>query len=373
MRIGIDARTIFRPELRGIGKSLVDLLGSMGSPANGHEFVLYYEARPDTVSHAPKIPHATTRSLRADHQTLFEQWVLPRAVAADRCDIFHSPANTTMWYQSCPVVVTLHDLMGYHQARQRGPLGRRIDWTIIQPRAYQRVKTIITVSTYSKQQLIGHLGVPEEKVRVVPPGIHPRYRKVPDPDVQRVVTQFGISRPYVFVAGGETPRKNLPRILEAMHSLWASHTLTSHVVVSGIRPEVCDRLVTNLPWVRGHPKVHFLPYVTEDELVALYSGAQVSVYASLDEGFGLPPLEAMACEVPVIASNAASIPEAVGDAAYLVDAKQVDEIARAILTLSQSLALREMYVQRGAQRARQLTWERAAQETLRIYEAVAHH
>ncbi len=368
MKIGIDARTLYLPELRGIGKMLLDLLEALGSQANGHEFVLYYQQRPDLVDRAPRHPSMRTHAVQSSHQTVLEQWVLPRAVASDRCDLFHSPANTTCWRQPCPVVLTLHDLMGYDRARHAGPLGRRLDWRVIQPRAYRRVRRIITASTYSKEQAMQKLGIPAEKIRVVPHGIHPRYRPAEAATVEQVLRQHGVTQPYVLVTGGETPRKNLPRILEAMHALWSQRLLGHQLVVTGVNPMIRERLLAQFPWVAHEQRLRLLGYVDEEELVPFYSGADVFVYASLDEGFGLPPLEAMACGTPAIASNATSIPETVGNAALLINPMNIEEIAEAIRRLARDEALRHELVERGFAHVRGFTWDRAARETLAVYE-----
>lgn len=369
MKIGIDARTLYAPVLKGIGVYLQNLLEEMIRLEPSAEFYLYYDARQETVNRRPPGTRVFERGISfptGDRFYFWEQLALPRALSKDRVALLHSPANTTPLFWKGPRVVTVHDTT--IQERKDKTRIDQVYYNSFQPIALRRSDLICTVSHFSKGNIERILGIPGGKIRVVHNGISPAFRMLEDEAaVDRVKAKFGIKGDYIFNAGGESPWKNVPRLIEAFASLGGKECL----VITGIRSEkIRSELMTRIHALGLADRVHLLTYVSLDELIALYNGAAIFVYPSLLEGFGFPPLEAMACGTPVAASNAASIPEVTGEAALLFDGARTGEISAAMQKLLRDKALRDEYRAKGFDRARQFTWQENARQTFSAYREV---
>jgi glycosyltransferase involved in cell wall biosynthesis len=205
---------------------------------------------------------------------------------------------------------------------------------------------------------------------VIACGIDPQFKPVADEDVrQGVLARYGIDRPYLLYVGGINARKNIARLFEAYAQVRATHPDVI-LVVAGKRQWQTGEIDAAFRRFNLEDQVHFTGYVDDRDLPALYSAAELFVFPSLYEGFGLPPLEAMACGTPVVTSNASSLPEVVGDAALTVDPYDVDGLAAAIKHALTDEDLRVELRRRGVARAAQFTWQRAARETLAVYAQV---
>lgn len=369
MKIGIDARTLYAPVLKGIGVYLQNLLEGMIRLEPSAEFYLYYDARQKTVNRRPAGAKVFERGITfptGDRFHFWEQMALPRALSKDRISLLHSPANTVPLFWNGPKVVTVHDTT--IQERKDKTRIDQFYYNTFQPQALRRSDLICTVSHFSKGNIEKILGISGSKIRVIHNGISPAFRLLEDESVvDAVKAKFGIKGEYIFNAGGESPWKNVPRLIEAFASLESAESL----VITGIRSDkIRTELMTRIHALGLTGRVHLLTYVTADELIALYNGAAIFVYPSLLEGFGFPPLEAMACGTPVAASNAASIPEVTGEAALLFDGTRAGEISLAMQKLLQDKTLRDSYRAKGFERARQFTWQENAKQTLSAYKEV---
>lgn len=223
-----------------------------------------------------------------------------------------------------------------------------------------RAELVITISEFSRQELLRFYPISEHKIVVAPIGVAPEYR--PDSGTssqedEAVAARYGIRRPYILALGNIHPRKNLQRLLDAYLEVRKQRPDAPAMVWVGKQHWGSDDLLR-----RAHASgVMITGYVPQEDLPALYRGAQMLVYPSLYEGFGLPPVEALACGTPVIASNTTSLPEAVGDAAILVNPLSVDEMATAILRLMSDEDLRRHLRPLGLAQARRFTWKSAAE------------
>lgn len=363
MRIGLDARLLYASELKGIGRYLQYLVQHLVAADAQHDYVMFYDPAMAMTDRLPATGRAAAVPVRAGSVEAWEQWALPQAVRAHRIELFHSPANTTMVWGSCPIVVTLHDVVSHQLARQWG-WREYLYWNVVQRCAYRRAARFITPSAYAKQQLEQVLALPARSIRVVHHGIGSAYRPA-DPDtVARWTERVGIRRPYLFVAGAKLPYKNIPTALHAFDLLAGRFPQLSLVISSVAGNPAIEQVVAQL---RHGARVVRLPHLDEPAMVAAYSGAEAFVFPSLNESFGFPQVEAMACGAPVIASDAACIPEVVGDGALLVDCRRPEPLAEAIVKTLNDPALRAQLIARGLKRAEQFTWERAARATLAVY------
>ena len=276
-------------------------------------------------------------------------------------------------FLSDPYVITVHDLIRYFDfqngnvplihrpnARDRFYLG--LDYSGIRTAA-----AVIAISEVTKRDLVRHLEIPEEKIAVVYQGV--------DHSVFRPVDKRMFDFRYVLYVGTEQPRKNVPTLLEAFARVKADPRFSDVKLVKVGRPggsegRFRERTLAALAALELDDDVVFAGRVPEEHLPAFYSGAECLVLASLYEGFGLTPVEAMACGCPAIVSNVSALPEVTGGAALLVDPKDCAALASAIETVLSDPPTRKELRERGLERAREFSWERTAQETMRVYERV---
>jgi glycosyltransferase involved in cell wall biosynthesis len=230
---------------------------------------------------------------------------------------------------------------------------------------------IICVSSYTGERLAERFPATRDRIRVIGEGVDDRFRPQPEGAVRSFRDSYALDRPYVLFVGVLEPRKNLDRLVRA-YELAVARTGAPHLLVLigaiGWKQEAALRAIEQSPL---SDRIRLLGYVPERHLPAAYSGADAFLYPSLHEGFGLPPLEAMACGVPVLTSNVTSLPEVVGDAAICVDPSDVEAIAWELERLLSDTALRAQLAARGLRRAQEFCWDKVAERTMAVYEEAA--
>jgi glycosyltransferase involved in cell wall biosynthesis len=281
-------------------------------------------------------------------------------LAFDGVGVFHSPTGTLPALAACRQVVTIHDLFPVVQPRWFTP---RMGWQLrfTQRHAARTAKRVIAVSESTRRDLIHRFGVPAEKIDVVYNGVDHRRFRPAEVDAEAVARRFGVRYPFIMCVGSLMPWRNAPRLARAASRLSYGLLFVGRDIW-GNDPTARIAAENGWDWVR------FAGYVRDEDLPELYAAALVFAYPSLYEGFGIPPLEAMACGTPVVASTAGALPEVLGDAALLVDA--TDEAA---LTDALQAAAHDggTLRRRGLERAARYTWQRAATDTWRVYETAA--
>ncbi|MCB0063325.1 MAG: glycosyltransferase family 4 protein [Caldilineaceae bacterium] len=273
-------------------------------------------------------------------------------------------------------VVTIHDL-GYHWFPAAHSWFQRI-YLPISTRWNAAVAThVITPSTFTAVDLQQRYGTPPHKISVIyeaPSAIGEQSTTRPDrvtPDmVAQIKARHGLPQRYALYVGTLQPRKNLHRLLNAYAKLVHTQEIDWHLVLAGAAGQQSAALHALAHALGVAERVHCLGYVSDAALAALYCGAHLFTFPSLFEGFGLPVLEAQSYGVPVMSANNSSLPEIAGDAALLVDPTDVDAIADAMLQLSKDEALRQQLIERGYANTRRFSWEKAARETLAVFEKV---
>lgn len=300
------------------------------------------------------------KALRGVAGHLWEQLYLPSAVHGR---LLWSP-NSTGPIAVSRQVCTIHDLTALDHPEWFSPkFAAWYSWLL--PRLAERVQHIIAVSHYTKQRIVDCWRVPSEKISVIPNGVETRFYRRPPDEIAAVRRRLGIIRPaYVLALSSLEPRKNFVRLLKAWRQVQGMIPEEVELVVAGGTGD--SRVFAADSDSAPPPRTRFIGYVPDDCLPALYSGALAFVYPSLYEGFGLPPLEAMACGTPVITSNVTSLPEVVADCAVLVNPSDASSIAEAIWRVLSNSELSRTLHESGPQRSRHFTWEHTASETLRL-------
>jgi glycosyltransferase involved in cell wall biosynthesis len=238
------------------------------------------------------------------------------------------------------------------------------------PLAVQSAHAVVTISQCSKADLQAHLHISPEKITVTPLAAAPTFRILQKAEIQPVLDYLGLSRPYILYVGSLQPRKNLLRLLDAYHELLTGSPRWSLVIVGATSYWKSTPVAEKVANLGLQEQVKFTGYLPDKDLPALYNAASLFCFPSLYEGFGLPVLEAMACGAPVVASNISSLPEVAGDAAILVNPKDVHQIALAMRQILEDAHLAQELRERGLRRAAQFTWEQTARQTIAVYEQV---
>lgn len=296
---------------------------------------------------------------------IWTQTSLPLRLLTDRASLFLSPLPEGMLFPCVPQVIVVHDVLPLHFPKEYPRQQYYFRYCV--PILLRKSQAIVADSENTKRDIITCYGIEADRVRVIFAGYDKkRYRM--GIDVEGVKQKYGLTS-YLLYVGNLLPHKNLRRLFHAFARIaWRlPHTL---VIAGNKDPRYYPALEAEVQALGLQHKVLFLDYVLTDEIPNLYAGAEVLVFPSLYEGFGLPPLEAMACGTPVIVSNVSSLPEVVRDAALLVDPYDVEGMAQGMLRVLSENGLLEVMRRKGLERAKSFSWEETAQSMLKVCEEV---
>ncbi|HZY43940.1 MAG TPA: glycosyltransferase family 1 protein [Anaerolineae bacterium] len=375
MKIGIDYTSAVS-QGAGIGRYTRELIRAVLALPSDHYFSLFYASRTNIQESEIRNQRSEIHHLRFHDKWLTRIWhrarlPIPIEVVIGKIDLFHSPDFTlppTM--PGVPTLLTVHDLSFMRDPDSAWPSLRAYLMQAV-PRSVKRATHLLADSQATKDDLIDLFKTPPEKITVLYSGVDARFTPIRDrAEIDRVREKYKIGpSPFALSVGTLQPRKNYRRLIEAYAKL-NNHRL--HLVIGGGRGWMFDDLFTLVQSLQLEDRVHFIGFVKDEDLSTLYSAADLFVYVSLYEGFGLPLLEAMACGTPVIGSNTSSLPEVIGDVGLQVDPKDVDAIAQAMLQMLTRSDWRDRSVAAGIDRAKLFTWDKAAQQLLSIYEQLSY-
>jgi glycosyltransferase involved in cell wall biosynthesis len=302
---------------------------------------------------------------------LQDQTYWPWAMRRARLDVMHTPIFAGMLAAPRPWVLTVHDLI---PLQNPGAVSRSAAayWRVILPRTIRRADAVIAGSEFTRQEILDHFGLPPERVITVPHGVDARFAPVSDEaTLARVRERHRLPARFLLFVGIASPRKNIDRLVRAFGALSAHDRDDVHLLIAGPPGWKNAGLASALAASPIASRIRHLGIVADEDLPALYGLAAGVVNLSSYEGFGLPALEALACGTPLVCSDRTSFPEVVGDAALLVDPDDDEATVRALATVIAGGPEVVARRQRGLERARHFTWERAARATLEIYRRVA--
>ncbi len=382
LRIVLDARRIAD---FGIGTYIRNLVRSLAKIDSSNQYTLVIPT--PEVPEFKDLPSNFQTSLYKGKNTGYVQFGYTIFLRNLPADLFHIPLNAVPLWMPKPYLVTIHDmstlLFANHHSGYRSNLRH-----FYLRRGLLRADRVMTVSSATRRDVESVLGIPASRIRVVYNAPDPIFcqsstasvgdqnESAQSPEIRRVIDRYRIHHPFLLYVGRTNPQKNIPRLVEAFAVLRGE--LQDHPRFNNLRLIIIGDEIARHPALR-HAVIHsrvedavrFLGFVPIETLRAFYQAASAFVFPSLYEGFGLPPLEAMACGTPVVCSSVSSLPEVVGDAAVIVNPENVFDIARGMREVLLDDALRSRLISQGIRKAREFSWERTAAEVLHAYQEIA--
>jgi len=371
MKIGINARYVEGMK-EGMHKYVMNLVPNLKKIDNENEYLLFLGRNgsiPQEIAQTGfrcDVPGFSTGS--QIQKVLWNHFYLPYAVKKHKLDLFHETSFVAPIFKRCPTVITIHDV-AFLYLPFCYTLRTKLYFKALLARSLKMADSVIAISESTKNDILNSFPVSPDKVEVIYQSADWRFRPIADKEVlAKARESYRIERPFIFtVAAGITPRKNLLRLLKAFNLLRTREKINHQLVVVGKKAWSYEDIFEYISVNRLEKDVLFCEDVPQEDLICLYNIADVLAYPSLYEGFGVPPLEAMACECPVVASNVSSIPEVCGDAAVLFNPEDVEGISDAIYKVLSDSSLGEEMVKRGRDQAKKFNGQKTAEGTLALY------
>jgi glycosyltransferase involved in cell wall biosynthesis len=390
-RIGVDA--CCWSNRRGFGRFTRELLTTLVATDREHEYVFFVDGHTARASEFPpevKLVVASTEvsptvaASASGNRSLKDLWALSRVVLREPIDLFYFPAVYSYFpiFNRCKVIVTIHDMIAdHHPERAFSNRKSLLFWKLKQRVALWQSDMILTVSNHAKQQIVEHCRIPAARVETTTEGSSEVFAPLPDlGEATTVLGKYGLrsGEPFLIYVGGISPHKNLGILVDAFHLLVADSRFADHklALVGDYKDDVFFSHYAELKAEveeRGlADRLFFTGFVPDSELVILYNNARALVLPSLEEGFGLPAVEAMACGIPVIASDRGSLPEVVGEAGVFFDPSRADMLVTLLRDVLNNKSHRESMSRVGLERSKLFTWKLAAQSTAALFHRVLH-
>ncbi len=374
MRIALDYTAAIR-QGAGIGTYVRNLCTAMLQQDTQTRYTLLTSGRPTAEHPFPEAENVVGRSVLIPDRYLNILWyrwrtpLLPATLFTGPIDIYHGPDFTLPpLSKKVRKIVTIHDLAFLEHPEYAVPsLAAYLNKVV--PEAVAAADVVATVSHEVGRTLVKHFQTPQEKLTVIPNGVGAHFRRITDPILLGATQhKFNLKTPLVLAVGTLEPRKNHIGLIKAFYKAQQKKNGPAMLAIAGGQGWMYEETKQLVSELKLDKKVRFLGRVTDLELVTLYSMADIFAFPSFFEGFGVPPIEAMACGAPVITSNISALPEVAEDAALLVDPYDIDALADALTRLTEDTSLREELRQKGYLRAKQYTWAISARKMLTVYQ-----
>lgn len=371
MRIGIDATSIPVQPV-GAGRYIIELVRALFACDTADEIVLFAQPHGRTLINLPpsrQVFWHITPTMRPARRLIWEQTSLPWLAWRKKLDVLHSPHYTRPLFLPCPSVVTFHDLSLIHLGHLHTRT-RRLFFPAMMRFSARWSQAIIAVSEHTRQEAIHYFGLSPEKIFTAPHGIGEEFHPIEDKALlAECRARYALPEKFLLYVGTIEPRKNLLVLLQAYQQA-LRQGLDADLVIVGERGWMYAEVFHKVETLKLDKYVHFTGYIPQEDMAKVYNLARIFIYPSVYEGFGFPPLEAMACGTAVIASDTLPMKGLIAEAGILVPPNDVQAITEAILKLDKDEKLRRTLVQKGTIMTRQLTWKRTAQITMEIYHKI---
>lgn len=362
MRIAVNTRFLLKGKLEGFGRFTQESVSRMVLQHPEHEFLFFFD-RPydeqflfaDNVQGFHLFPPAR-------HPVLFYAWfegLVAHQLRKQKADVFLSPDGFCSLRTKTPTLLVVHDISFKHFP-EYVPFVERQYYNRFMPRFIQKATRVATVSEYSKQDIVANYAIAPDQVDVVYNGVNPEFIPLSGEDRQAVRDQFSNGQPFFFYIGSVHPRKNVSRLIQAFDQFKARCDSPMQLLLGGRmawQTSEVEQVYSASPY---QSDIHFLGRLSESDLFRLTASAFALTYVSILEGFGIPILEAMQCNTPVITAKVTSMPEVAGDAAELVDPFSVDSIAQGMLKMWQDEPFRAQCIAKGQERLKLFSWDQTA-------------
>jgi len=372
VRIGLNAHLLsLSRSCRGAGISwyIYNLLLHLPQADQDNEYIAFLG---EGEAYFPSLTLRLSRlpTIKPPLRILWEQFIQPLELVKESIDILHSLAFVQPVICPCPSVITIYDLSFFFFPEAFQSLNR-IYLSLFTPYSAKRADRVVAISASTKEDIVRYLGVDPGRIDVIYPGVDEAFRPIADRGrLAAFRDKHGLPEKVILFVGTIEPRKNVERLVRAYARLKKEGDLPHKLVIGGAEGWLYAGVFATVEEMGLGADVLFPGYIPRDELPLWYNVADLFVYPSLYEGFGLPPLEAMACGTPAIASNTSSLPEVVGEAGFLVDPYDVEGMAGAMFKVLTDEGLREGMRRRGLERAQGFSWLKMARETVKVYGSI---
>jgi len=361
MKIAINTRFLLSNNLEGIGWFTWEVAKRLAINHPEHSFLFLFDRPFDPAFIPAENVEAVVVRPPARHAVLWWWWfemALPRIFKQHKIDVFLSPDSYCSLRSKVPTVMVCHDIAYCHYPEQV-PFHGRVFYKHYIPKYLARAERVISVSEFTKTDILGHYAVPPDKIAVACNGVREVFRVLSPDEKQAVRAQYSAGKDYFFYLGSVHPRKNVARLIQAFDLFKSVSGASTQLLIGGRLAWQTGAIQEALQSAQYKNDIQLLGYLDDEALAKVLGATLALTYPSLFEGFGVPLLEAMHAEVPIITSNTSSMPEVAGDAAILVDPKNIDELFNGMQLLHDSPAERVALIQKGRQQRKQFDWDKA--------------
>ncbi|AGB42256.1 glycosyltransferase [Halobacteroides halobius DSM 5150] len=380
MRIGINAKYAFDKKVRGIGKYTLKLIQNLARIDTNNFYILYVDkvySNNDIFNNLPD--NFKIKQVKESNYLLFEQVKLPKYIKKDSLDVFHATGNTfpVLTDSNLKMIVTIHDVMFLKNEdiipqpqtfyQKLGKYYRKYNLKF-----KSKIDKVITVSDFSKYDVHQETNIDLSKIKVTRLGFEKKFLnyEISQKEIEKGKEKFGIKDQFFYHLGGDATNKNTEQVIKVYSKLPSHIKVKYQLVITGIKHDLEDWKRKLKDYGLNNERVIFTGYVTDDELKFLYDQAELFLFLSLYEGFGIPILEAMGSKTPVIASNRSVIPEIVGDGGKIVNPNNETEVVNAICNILKSQELYCKIINKGVKNLNRFSWLELAKLTLKQYKEV---
>jgi len=371
-RIGIDARLFGTAQAFGIGQYTEELIRHLAQNDSDDQYYVFLSPKswanfPIYASNLIKI------KVKIPHYSWSEQVVYPAILRKTDLDLIHyTNFNSPIWWRQVPSVVTIHDLtLWFFAGRTQKSWWKKWAYSLAIRQACRNAKKIIAITESTKKDIINILHINPDKIEVIYESVAERYKPITDQQrIENLKHKFNISKPYLLYVGQWRQHKNVVRLIRAFNSLLRRYQLDYQLVLAGKIDSECPEVLTTIQQLGLTSNVVLTGYIPDSDLPLLYNGAEVFVFPSLYEGFGLPPLEAMACGTPVVSSQASCMPEVLGDAVHYFDPLNIESMVQKIMEVTGNYSLKQNLRKAGFKQVKKYSFDLMAKQTLEVYRNV---
>ena len=379
MKIGIDCRTILNPnggERAGVGHYTYYLVKNLLKIDKTNDYVLFMDHRArgirDFDQKNVKLKFFKFSEYKKYLPFYYSHLAIAKDIKQEELDVLHAPANVIPMKYNGPTVLTIHD-MAIYKHPSWFPAGQKFSVNVLVPSSIKRAKKVIAVSQSTKKSIVTLMKTDPKKISVVYEAGE-KSKQPTNKAINKTLKKFKLNENYIFSMGTLEVRKNVTRLIKAWEKICLKDPKKMAgwqlAIAGGKGYKFADVFKTIKTSKIGH-KIRYIGYVSHEEKYALLKQAAVFAFPSLWEGFGLPVLEAMNTGTPVLTSRISSLPEVAGKAAVLVNPNKIDDISKGLEKLLKNKTTRTKYSKLGTTQTKKFTWQKTAQETLKIYLEVA--